>query len=247
MGSRSLLVASLVLVLSAPVYGQRFGNGTGPGWGPGRGNPGPQGPPPTSQEGTIEKVVQGGLVMSTKGGMVNVAVGPATKVHLTGSAETSFIKKGVQIEFTGEVDKKHAVAEKISSLTVVTLTPQRLAGLFPEGSDSAAGDDDNFGFAAGADKGTDSAPAEKGTKKTKKEKPAPIKLPGTYVVRGTVNSCKAGKIMVKIDKGVVRAELADDAQIAVDITDQAALVNAQKATPSRSGVVPLGRACKRSR
>ena len=56
---------------------------------------------------------------------------------------------GLAIEFTAEVDKKHNVKEAISSVTVVSLGSDRLAGLFPEGSASSgpkSAEADNFAF-----------------------------------------------------------------------------------------------------
>ena len=216
---RGLLVASLVLAVSAPVFGQKFGSGFNNGRN-GPGNQGQQPPPPTTQEGTVERVDRGGIVMSIKGGQtMTVMVSATTKVHLTGSASVNFIKPGVAVEFTAEVDAKKGVKEKLTLLTVVALTTEHPAGLFPEGSTSASSaEPDNFGFAAGG--GGNAAPAEKGAKKAEKHKAASaIKLPATVVVRGTVRSCKAGKLMVKIDKGTVHADLADDAQVTVDTAD----------------------------
>ena len=177
----------------------------------------------TNSAGTVETVGQGGIGITTKSGQtINVAVTPATKVRLTGEATPDFIKPGFAVEFTAEVDKKHIVAEKVTVLTVVTLTAERGAGLFAEESASASAvEQDDFGFAAGkGGGGANAAAAEKDAKKAEKHKPAAaIQLPGTCVVRGTVRSCKAGKLVVAIDHGVVKADLADNAQIAVNMAD----------------------------
>ncbi len=207
---RGLLVASLVLALSAPVYGRGGGGG------------GVNGGRSTSQKGTVEKIVTGGIVMSSKDGRTfNVVVTPTTKMHLTGSATADFLKAGVAVEFTAEVDTKHTVKEKLVSLTVVTLTAERPAGLFSEGSKGAGpAEQDNFGFVAGGGGGADPAPADKGATKVEKHRAAAaIPLPGTYVVRGTVKSCKAGKLVVNFDHRIVKADLDDDVQIAVDMAD----------------------------
>ena len=111
------------------------------------------------------------------------------------------------MEFTAEVDKKHAVQEKLASLTVVTLTAQRVAGLFPGGMDavSPAGAD-TFGPVAGQ-------------KAERHKAAAPIQLPATVVVRGEVKTFKAGRLVVNTGKGIVKADLADNARIAVDLAD----------------------------
>ncbi len=225
---RGWLVASLMLALSAPVYGQGFGgfnNGRN-----GQGNQGQRGPLPTTQDGTVESFVMGGMRMTTKDGQtVSVMLAPATTVHLTGSATSDFLKPGLAVEFTAEVDKKHMVKEKVTSLTVVTATAEHPVGLLPEGSESVKpAEADNFGFAANAGDGAAAASADKGTKKAEKtekhekHKSGPIQLPATVVVRGYVKSCKAGKLVVNYGHGVVKAQLDDEAQIAVNVADLSA-------------------------
>ena len=219
MSHRGFLVAALVLALSAPVYGQRGGMGGGGGGGGGFGGGGGgfggggvgggfggngpnarQGPPPVRQEGTVDKVARGGIIMVSKTGpLVQVLVGPATNVHFTGTATPSFLKRGLTVEFTAEVDKKHNVKEKITQLKIVTLAPGA-GGLFPEGSSDSNAGDDAFGFNAKG--GGDAAPAEKGgAKKAPPKKTAKVELPGTFVVRGMVKSYKAGKLAVVTGKG----------------------------------------------
>ena len=204
---RGWLVGLLVLAMSAPVFGQKLGGGIGGGQN-GQGNQAQQGHRPIGLTGIIQKIVPGGIVMSNRNGQaITVMVTPATKVRLTGLATSDFIKPGIAVEFTAEVDKKHTVAEKITSLSVVTLTAQRIAGLFPVGTENAnpAGAD-NIGSVAG--------------KNAEKHKAAPpIQLPATLVVRGQVKSFKAGKLMVTLGHGGVKAELADNAHIAVDLAD----------------------------
>jgi hypothetical protein len=211
-----------MLALSTPVYGQWGGGGRN-----GQGNQGQRGPMPTTQDGTVESFVMGGMRMTTKDGQaVSVLVAPATTVHLTGSATSDFLKPGLAVEFTAEVDKKHMVKEKVTSLTVVTATAEHPVGLLPEGSESVKpAEADNFGFAAGGGDGAAAAPADKGTKKaekTEKHKSGPIQLPATVVVRGYVKSCKAGKLVVNYGHGVVKAQLDDEAQIAVNVADLSA-------------------------
>ena len=200
---RRLLVASLVLALSAPVYGQMFGGGQN-----GPGNQGQRGPRPRGRRGTIQQIVPGGFVMSTRNSpAINVMVTPTTQVRLTGSATSDFIKPGLAVEFTAEVDKKHTVTEKVTSLTVVTLTAQRLAGLFPGGMDAVS------------PAGSNNVNPVAGQKAERHKAAAPIQLPATVVVRGQVKSFKAGRLVVNTGKGIVKADLADDARIAVDIAD----------------------------
>jgi hypothetical protein len=145
----------------------------------------------------------------------------ATEGHLTGSDTADFIKAGVAVEFTAEVDKEYTVKENVTMLTVVTLTDKRRAGLFPEGSEGASpAAQDKSGSAAGGNGIANPAPADKDGKKAEKPTGAgAVEWPGTCAVRGTVQRCEAGKFTVETGKGTVKADLADDAQIAVDMAD----------------------------
>ena len=156
---------------------------------------------PGAQLGTIDFVnPSAGLIqMSTNGNApLAVLVTPATTVRVMGTATADFIRVGVQVEFTAEVDEQHNVEEKISQLTVFA-PGERPLGLFPEGS-------------------TEATPA-------KRSKPGVLAvspdLPATCLVRGRVRSCRAGKLRVDIGSGHadVKAELADDAQVSIDSAD----------------------------
>ena len=180
------------------------------------------------------------MVMSTRNGQtINVVVTASTNVLLTGSATADFIKPGVAVEFTAEVDKNHVVAEKVTSLTVVTLTTERPAGLGAEGSERHPRPKDNFGFVAPGGGGADAVPAEKATQKAEKHKAAAaISLPATVVVRGQVRTFKAGKLIVKTGKVIVKADVADDARLP---STSPTTAKPEKATPSRSAGVRSGR------
>ncbi len=77
----------------------------------------------TSIDGNIEGLGSGGLKVKTESGQtVVVAVSPATKVQYTGKATVDFLRNGVAIEFTAEVDEKHVVKEAVTQLTIVSLS-----------------------------------------------------------------------------------------------------------------------------
>ncbi len=127
---RGLLVVALVAALAAPVYGQRGGGG-GRGAGGYGGGYGAQGANPaggpgagiTSIDGNIEALGSGGLKVKTESGQtVVVTTSPATKVQYTGKATVDFLRNGVAIEFTAEVDEKHVVKEAVTQLTIVSLS-----------------------------------------------------------------------------------------------------------------------------
>ena len=235
---RGFLVASLVVAVSAPLYGQRF-----PGGGMlGPGGPGQQGPPPTTAEGVVEFVNPGKIAMTAQGNTKwMVWVTPSTTVHVTGKATPEYIKKNVCVEFTAEVDQLCAIKEKVTRLTVVTLSADRESGLFEQLSvdpnKAQARDASAFGNLQSG--GSDMLGDKGSGKKAEKHKPPPpVHLPATVLVRGTVKSCKAGKLLVATRSGAVRGELAADAMIDVDMADYGVAVQGDTITAKGPGTRP---------
>ena len=199
---RGLLVASLVLALSAPVYSQMFGGGQN-----GPGNEGQQGRRPKGRRGTIQQIVLGGFVMSTRNSpAINVMVTPTTQVRLTGSATSDLIKPGLAVEFTAEVDKKHTVTERVTSLTVVTLTAQASPDCFP-------GE-----WMPSAPPGRTTSALWRARGRTAQSRcPDPIATQRRRPRPG--EKLQGRQALVNTGKGIVKADLADDVRIAVDIAD----------------------------
>ncbi len=98
---------------------------------------GTQGPSPLNLAGNVEITGKGGLKMKTAAGWVVVQIARGTKVQFTGKATRDFLKTGVPVEFTAEVDEKHAVNNAVTQLTIVSLSADRGPGLFAEGSSGA--------------------------------------------------------------------------------------------------------------
>ncbi len=206
---RGSLVVALVAALSAPAYGQRGGQ-------QGAGAPGAN---LQSIDGNIELVGNGIVRVSSKAGQsILVAITQTTKVQYTNKATSDFLRPGLAIEFTAEVDQKHNVKDPVSQVSLVSLNAERPAGLFAEGSSSSesrSAEADNFAFGGGSLKGGDAPP---------KTKPSPRKavavhLPGTCVCRGQIKSLKGGKLVLKISRGTLKADLADNVEVVVDMAD----------------------------
>jgi hypothetical protein len=170
--------------------------------------------------GNVEIFGTDGLKMKTGNGWVTVNIAPGAKVQYSNKATIDFLKAGVAVEFTAEVDAKHNVKNAVKQLTVVSLTTDRGAGLFPEGSSQPkAAVANNAGRAVGFQV-PNAAAADKATKeKAAPRKAAAVQLPATCVVRGTIMSLKDGKIAMKIGHGTVKAEVDDSAEIKVDMTE----------------------------
>ena len=60
-----------------------------------------------------------------------IAVVPATKVRVTGTATADALRSGLIVEFTAETDGHEAIPQKVGELTITSLTPQKQIGLFP--------------------------------------------------------------------------------------------------------------------
>ena len=111
---------------------------------------GGQNGPAMNVDGNVEIFGAGGLKMKTGNGWVTVNIAPGAKVRYTNKATVNFLKVGVPVEFTAEVDAKHNVKNAVTQLTVVSLTADRGAGLFPEGSSRPkAAEANNVGLGAG--------------------------------------------------------------------------------------------------
>jgi len=195
--------------------------------------------------GKLVSASQSQLQLSTNANQtINVTIGPDTEVSVTGTAEQDYLKSGVTIEFVAEIDKTHAVKEKIIKLTVVSLSTDRPAGLSPpefsttekKGKNGDKADakplppDPGTGD-AGPAKGRNKKEADPfGNKPGKAQGGAP-QLPGTFTVRGTIKMCKEGKITVSAGRGpTIKAELANDATIDVDMADLHAVQRDDKVT-----------------
>ena len=193
---------------------------------------------PIRTVGTLVLAGQNQIQISTNTNQkILVMVGPTAEVSVTGTAEQDYLKSGVSVEFVAEVEKTRTVKEKISHLLVITLTTDQPAGLFPPESATPTkkGEKGNGEkakpFAPDAGIG-DAAPTKGGRKNAnplgndmfadkpdKAQKKSP-QFPGTFTVRGTIKMCKDGKITVLAGHGsTIKAELADDATIDVDLTD----------------------------
>ena len=197
--------------------GGGIGGAGGAGGGMGGFNGGPQGPSPLNLSGNVEITGKGGLKMKTAAGWVLVQIARATKVQFTGKATRDFLKTGVPVEFTAEVDEKHVVNDAVTQLTIVSLSADRGPGLFAEGSSEtkpAAANNLGFGGAPAPN-----AAADKTASRAAPRKAEAVKLPATCVVRGKITSFKDGKFIVSTGHGTITGEVDEEAEINVATTD----------------------------
>ncbi len=156
-------------------------------------------------EGSIVAVMPAGVQIKTltgQGWMFRVS--PKAQVHLTGTAEKSFLKPGVFVEFAATLDQKFHATSKVMALTICSPSPQKFPGLFPEGGGLQLSE-------------------QPGPKPKKKEVPGP----GNYQVVGAIMGVKDGQYSVRTPQALVVFELDDNAEIKVDFTTPQGLMYAR--------------------
>jgi hypothetical protein len=143
--------------------------------------------------GNLEVTGRGSLKIRTGVGCTMIQIARATNVQFTGKATRDFLKAGVPVEFTAEVDEKHAVSDAVTHLTIVSLNADRGPGLFSEEPPT--------------------------TTAASSPKAEAVKLPGTCLVRGKITTFKDGKFVVNIGHGTVTGSVDEDAEIKVATSD----------------------------
>ncbi len=118
-----------------------------------------------------------------------------TQVLVQGTAEKSFLRPGVFVEFTAMVDRKGNATTKVSELIICNPSPQKFPGVFP----------------AEGGLGVPEPPAGK------KEANAPA----MYQVVGIITAVKNDQFSVKTRQGTVHFELDMSPKITVNMTNLA--------------------------
>lgn len=187
-----------------------------------RGRPQPSGGPPVETTGVIEAVMPPYIKVTTETNQVWILqVDPNAKVNVTGRAKLDFLKPGHYIAFSADVDKRRSVVEeKITKLTIVTPSDLKPVGAFP--SQGGAG----FSGVPGANiaQGPAAAPAAAKAGGAATER---FDIVGQYT---GVNKKGSATVMVPNPsfKPALTVEIAEDAEIDLDLTDPKAYVLAKK-------------------
>ncbi len=148
-----------------------------------------QGPEPYEGKGNIGEVGFEGIQFNDAEGQT-VLVGierNKTKVTVTGTAEPGFLGPGLIVRFSAAMTNKGLVEEKIKELQVVETSELVKVGAQP---DLAPGED---------------------------LKEAEKKGPVTWIVIGPIRSFKNNQLQVNAGGKAIKAELADDCKITVDV------------------------------
>ncbi len=91
---------------------------------------------PAYLEGTITSVTANQIVMTTKNDSKTWTVysEPETMARVTGQAKADFLKPGLIVKFEAELDGQNGAKDKISELSILTLSKENPLGVFPPGS-----------------------------------------------------------------------------------------------------------------
>jgi hypothetical protein len=147
-------------------------------------------------KGTVEQVGADGLTIKCEGQSFLLAVDPShTKVVCSGTAERSYLKPGVMVRFEGEFDRRMQLkGGPLEEIFVVTPSETSQPGIH-----------------------TDTGGGEEGDEYEKR----PKQRSGNEncVVIGTIKLLKDELLQVVADGKPVKVQLADDAEIKVEVDD----------------------------
>jgi hypothetical protein len=141
-------------------------------------------------EGTLEGM-QGNLIKfrDAKNDPWLLVVVPQTAIVIEGQADVDYLRPGMTVEFSGEIDKDNALAEPIAEIVVFGGRSKQLLGLFSP-------DDD---------------PQE--------AKPLRNPEAGKYRIRGKLASVKEGEVLIVAGRSKIKGTLADDGKVKLSLDD----------------------------
>jgi len=165
-------------------------------------------PQPMEISGTIRVVARAGIAVTNSNNQTwRVAIVPATKVQVTGTATADCLRSGLIVEFTAEIDSHGAIQGKVDTLTITSKEKQM--GLSP--SDAGNG----FGGKVMDDSGK---PAKRSGHTAGKATPH-AQTAGSYRVVGQLVVGRGGMLAVQAGRGRLPFELAEQPKINVEMAD----------------------------
>lgn len=155
-------------------------------------------------KGALKAVAAGAIqVVNAEGEQWVVKVDPRSKYNVfQGSADVSFLRPGMLVEFRNSFDKKGKPQGDVSALKVFSPRDDSRLGLTPVSGGVATG-----GLFSDSD--------EEENKKKKTQQPEVL----PYIVAGPIRAIKDNKMSVAVGGVLLRVELADKVQIAFNLAD----------------------------
>ena len=153
------------------------------------------------------KGMSSGLVQITAGmenWVVQVDARPQDVLY-QGSADPAFVKVGMMVEFNAKINKRGQAADPVQTMTIFTVREGRGVGLQAEGAAGAGGGGGLFSSKPMADD-------------TEKKGPKGKEEDAVYRVAGQVTKVsRLGEMTINCAGTTVKADLAKDAKITVDV------------------------------
>lgn len=162
--------------------------------------------------GTVKQVSRGVIGLESEAGdkwLVQVEAARPQDLSFTGSADATFVKPGMWIRFTTKLTRRGDAQEPIATAEIYTPREGFGVGVYPEGADAGGGGEGGALF----------APA--GEEKPKPEPKAKVREEDiNYRVGGQVSRIsRLGELTINAGGTSVKATLAEDAKISVDVAD----------------------------
>ena len=171
--------------------------------------------------GTFKGIAAPGVLQMASGEgdmwLVKVEAKPQD-ITFSGTAEKSFLRTGMFVEFRAAVSKRGTIAEPVAMLTVFTPSDGRPPGILPDG-DLGGGGNGLFGE------------EKKEEPKERKAAAKPKADDTVYRVAGAISKIgRGGDITVSAGGAQVKANLAEECKISVDLNDLSFISAGDKVT-----------------
>lgn len=127
-----------------------------------------------------------------------VKILPTTYVQVLGEADPDFLRPGLLVRFSGELQGRGTMAEPVQELTIFTPREGYVIGIYNDGDD-------------------------------------PTRTDGPKLVAGRLKSIKNGKLIVVAGDQQIKAELAEQPTIKIDINDYSMAATGDEITVSGLG------------
>jgi hypothetical protein len=135
-----------------------------------------------------------------------VWIDPKANIHVNGTAKADFVRPGLFVKFTAEVDKRGKAQDKVEELTIFTPSQQDIPGFWPEGTGPAAPEEGD-----GVGDFRPVIPPQMSTGR--------YLTPGKYAVAGRITADRKGKFTLTTARRIFQFELAEEPKIEVDFAD----------------------------
>lgn len=164
--------------------------------------------------GTVKQVGRGVIGIATDAGeqwAFQLEAARPQDITFSGQADASFVKPGMWIRFTTKLTRRGDAQEPITNAEVYTPREGFGVGIYPEGAGEIGG---------GEGGGNLFAPTEEKPKPKAKAEPKVRDEDVVYRVGGQVSRIsRLGELTISAGGTSVKAKLAEDAKISVDVTD----------------------------